>query len=638
MKNFTNLILLILLVQVSALAQVQVGDGTDENQAIPIEPYYGYSYTQSIYLQSEINSAGTITGLQYFYSGSSNLADTDDNIEIWIGHTTKSSFASTSDWEPIAGMTLVFSGSLPAPTTPGVDEWLSITLDASFTYNNTDNLVVAVDASEPDYDSSTDDFHCTSVGANRSMYYRNDNIDPDPASPPTGVRIGYIANIIFDGLPLPFNCADVEAPADASTISYACGGDITLEWSSTGLAPDNFDVFFGTSSGNLTLETNTTATSYTKTGLAENTTYYWMAVPKLAGVSATGCQEWSFSTGASADAGTGDMTYTFLNSKATGGPSYSWIDPVANGHTEITSMTSGSDDDGYFTVSDMGITFNYKGGDGYTDCHIGTNGYVSFEAGYTVTGGSVSIPSSSSPNNMIAGAMMDLDDRTDGRIFYATVGNTFVITWSKYYDYNDDSEWLSFQIILEGDADGGFTIQYNEAESSVSIPDFLGDAVIGAEFSSTEGALYRENGSLGPVFCSPLAVGFSHANVLLPIEMSLFEGFAMERSNMLKWETASEKNTEMHIIERSADGRTGWKMIANVPAAGWSIETQSYQVEDFNPLGMGYYRVRSVDFDASEMISEIVAIERAGSGFSIVNVFPVPTNNRLTVQFEATQA
>ncbi|NOX86023.1 MAG: hypothetical protein GXO86_08685 [Chlorobi bacterium] len=36
-----------------AFAQVQVGNGTAVDENLPIEPYYGYSHSQVIYLASE---------------------------------------------------------------------------------------------------------------------------------------------------------------------------------------------------------------------------------------------------------------------------------------------------------------------------------------------------------------------------------------------------------------------------------------------------------------------------------------------------------------------------------------------------------------------------------------------------------
>lgn len=198
MKKITFLFIALISFCWQSYAQVTIGDGTNEVQSVPIEPYYGYTYSQSIYLQSEINAAGDITSIQWYYSGTSDLANTQD-IVIWMAHTTKTDFADNTDWVDVAGLTQVYAGTLGTPTGPG---WMTITLDAAFTYNNTDNLIIAVDENTDGYNDSTDDFYCTAVGADRSIYYRNDSTNPDPAAPPATASgaISYIPNVILGGI------------------------------------------------------------------------------------------------------------------------------------------------------------------------------------------------------------------------------------------------------------------------------------------------------------------------------------------------------------------------------------------------------------------------------------------------------
>ncbi len=48
------------------MGQIQIGTGTD-NEYLPIRPWWAYSYSQVIYLQSEINVSGDITELQWYF-------------------------------------------------------------------------------------------------------------------------------------------------------------------------------------------------------------------------------------------------------------------------------------------------------------------------------------------------------------------------------------------------------------------------------------------------------------------------------------------------------------------------------------------------------------------------------------------
>ena len=68
-KNLRRLILLSLLITgicfpedfLNAQTTVTVADGDAPNLDIPIDCYYNFSYSEQIYLQSEINVSGDIT-------------------------------------------------------------------------------------------------------------------------------------------------------------------------------------------------------------------------------------------------------------------------------------------------------------------------------------------------------------------------------------------------------------------------------------------------------------------------------------------------------------------------------------------------------------------------------------------------
>jgi hypothetical protein len=54
---------------------ISIGTGTNlgsENiGSLPINPYYGFSYSQSIYLADEIDANGNITAIKYNFNGAS---------------------------------------------------------------------------------------------------------------------------------------------------------------------------------------------------------------------------------------------------------------------------------------------------------------------------------------------------------------------------------------------------------------------------------------------------------------------------------------------------------------------------------------------------------------------------------------
>ena len=157
-KNYILTLLFSFLFAFSFQAQVTVGTGDVENEEMPIEPWYKFSYSQVIYHAGEINASGTITGLKYYPNADVTLANSGD-WDIWIGHTSLNAhgaaFVDTSE------LTQVFSGTVTV-----TNQEVSITLDTSFDYNGTDNLMVAVNETSNvnnQYDASSHDFYCTAT-------------------------------------------------------------------------------------------------------------------------------------------------------------------------------------------------------------------------------------------------------------------------------------------------------------------------------------------------------------------------------------------------------------------------------------------------------------------------------------------
>lgn len=207
------------------------GTGTTTN--LPIFGNYGFNYSQSIYLVSDMNPTALgaptlITKIRYFYV-SGNLSSST-NWTIFMGNTSQADFNSTTNWIPFANMSPVFTGDLSAPSG---NSWLEITLDTPFLYDGTSNLVVAVDENTPGFSNVTWRSHTT--GANRSMLYRSDSVNPDPANPPTASsRFGNVPQTQFVHAPT-VDCSS--SPVVTNTLvndSEICAGE-TVNFSFSGL-------------------------------------------------------------------------------------------------------------------------------------------------------------------------------------------------------------------------------------------------------------------------------------------------------------------------------------------------------------------------------------------------------------------
>ncbi|TSJ45588.1 T9SS type A sorting domain-containing protein [Fluviicola chungangensis] len=189
-----NLVLGLMLSMGSLLAFGQtittsIGTGTNTSSNIPITSYYGYSYSQQIYLASEMDPGvqgqlNSITKIRFYYASGS--VTNSDNWTIYMGSTNQTSFSSNTNWIPSTAMSQVFSGTV---TFPAAGNWMEITLTTPFQWNGLSNVVIAVDENQGSYSASDGYWRSQSTSGTRAIFYRNDSTNPDPASPPTATGL-----------------------------------------------------------------------------------------------------------------------------------------------------------------------------------------------------------------------------------------------------------------------------------------------------------------------------------------------------------------------------------------------------------------------------------------------------------------
>ncbi|MCB5270494.1 MAG: choice-of-anchor J domain-containing protein [Candidatus Cloacimonetes bacterium] len=194
---------------------VVIGDGMADN-SLPVNAYYGYTYSQSIYPQASLNMADKrIEKISYYWNGAGVGTNTSDWI-VYMGHSSASQFVNSSSWIPLAELTEVYSGNVSIPATAG---WIEITLQTPFIYNNSDNLVIAVDENTSGYDGSGRYFYTTSALTPVSIRIQDDSYNPDPASAPDGDRVSAYPNIMLQFCDIPGGAPDpvtLTGPADGA--------------------------------------------------------------------------------------------------------------------------------------------------------------------------------------------------------------------------------------------------------------------------------------------------------------------------------------------------------------------------------------------------------------------------------------
>lgn len=152
--------------------------------------------------------------------------------------------------------------------------------------------------------------------------------------------------------------------------------------------------------------------------------------------------------------------------------------------------------------------------------------------------------------------------------------------------------------------------------------------------TSTEDGVAFSQFSLSSLTGGGLAYTVGTNSVVLPVKWFSFDVSKEGDRSHLVWFTASEKNTDEFIVERSTPENKEWKTIARVKAAGQSQDLRGYDSYDENPEGgLNYYRIKQVDFDQSFDYSEVKSLYFVGGLANSTVVFPNPNAGEFTVQF-----
>ena len=144
-------ILLFALITMTLMGQAQtitIGEGTELTTQVPFNTFYNYSFTEQVFLASEIQYAGYLKAISFRIAYSYNSEAVAD-IDVYVKNVSRNGFSDAADYEPVTEEDKVFSGLWTIPA--NVDDWMTITFDTPFHYNGTDNLMIAIDENSDDY-------------------------------------------------------------------------------------------------------------------------------------------------------------------------------------------------------------------------------------------------------------------------------------------------------------------------------------------------------------------------------------------------------------------------------------------------------------------------------------------------------
>jgi hypothetical protein len=180
--------------------------------------------------------------------------------------------------------------------------------------------------------------------------------------------------------------------------------------------------------------------------------------------------------------------YIFRDSSEPDGPAFEWVNISMSG-----TPLSGMGDDDYAGPITLPWPFLFYGEE-YQEIYVSSNGYLSFGTGHTDYGNDP-IPSSSTPNNIIALFWDDLNPSSGGTIYVGESGDDWVCQFQSVREYGGTGT-LTAEVILS--QDGSIVLQYSSldnltiSEESIGCESADGQAGLGISFDATPPAYPSE--------------------------------------------------------------------------------------------------------------------------------------------------
>jgi len=247
---------------------------------------------------------------------------------------------------------------------------------------------------------------------------------------------------------------------------------------------------------------------------------------------------------------------------------------------------------------------------------------------YTTNHDTYSMPDSYSHSGNMGG---DLDHVSDRDFWHVTTNKALsdvTLYWrdreSPVINLNaetiDDCE-LSLMRIAYVTAGGSRWNEVDGDKSGTCVDGYIQIPSLGGGSRSTEQEYEVTLGSVD-----------GEGKLVLPIELISFTASCDGNSVDVKWTTASERNNDYFILERSYDA-VNFSEITRIAGAGNSIEENNYAYTDYEYYGGEmYYRLLQVDYDGKRSASEIIVVKCSDNELEpSIAVFPNPFRSEISL-------
>lgn len=176
---------------------IETGDGTASGNYSPFYNLYKNAWTQTIYTPEQVGRSGQIQAIQLHVAAVPTTQYVDDEVTIYLAHTSMEIAATTSDWIPQGDLVRVYA---EAPFAHAADTgWFELQLQVPFYYNGTDNLAIVIGRKNSTAYSSALKFYYTARTSGALLYRGSDSYATYGEYPNgvTGTMSTNQANVMF---------------------------------------------------------------------------------------------------------------------------------------------------------------------------------------------------------------------------------------------------------------------------------------------------------------------------------------------------------------------------------------------------------------------------------------------------------
>lgn len=258
---FVLLVLMAIVAPIAVHAQdpitVTIGEGTSTTNTNPFGTWYNYSFAEQLYTASEIGTAGTISSISFYYSGTETKTFP---LEVYMKTVDNENLSSPI---AISNSDRVFNGNLSINGSAG---WYTINLGTPYVYDGDGNLLIAINKGYVYYYSGAYWYYTSAT--NMACYAQNDNSPYTPTSSlPSTNSINTRPNIQIVITPI------ANPKPKSLTISDLGGRSATISWTAPAENVTSYQYQYKASEGEWTVLESTTSTSVALTGLTTDTDY-----------------------------------------------------------------------------------------------------------------------------------------------------------------------------------------------------------------------------------------------------------------------------------------------------------------------------------------------------------------------------